>query len=131
MSFRFAALVFVPALVACPLLDQGSTDLTDGCPTEITFADGCDGDEGGVIVQADCDNGDRWEVLHLVAVGEDAEVPYDYECRLNGEVVEGGNVDFCGLDPDDAADSTQILVRARALCVLNNDDEDRNPAVSR
>lgn len=122
MSFRFAALVFVPALAACPLLDQSSTNLSDGCPAEIAFADGCDEDVGGVIVQADCDSGDRWEVVHLVAVSERDEVPYAYECRLNGEAVNGGDVDFCALDPNDATDATQILVRARALCGIEEED---------
>jgi hypothetical protein len=126
MSFRFAALVFVPALAACPLLDQSSTNLSDGCPAEIAFADGCDEDVGGVIVQADCDSGDRWEVVHLVSNNSDGggrdELEYTYECRLNGEAVNGSDVDFCALDPNDATDATQILVRARALCGIEEED---------
>ena len=95
-------------LTGCPLL--GGDEL-GGCPAVLTM-DQCD--RGGVILQADCSNGDRWEVI---ANDDDADFPYS--CKFNGDVVADDSTDICGLDPEDDGDRAQILIRARGVCGIN------------
>jgi hypothetical protein len=108
MLLRCLVLASMVLLAGCPLL--GGDEL-DGCPAVLAMEQ-CG--RGGVIVQADCSNGDRWEVI-----ANDDDDFDDYSCRFNGEPAGGDSVDICGLDPENDADRAQILIRARSVCGID------------
>ncbi len=66
------------------------------------------------VLQADCDNGDRYEVVSYGPFG-------DFRCVLNGVDIEVfNNETLCDLDDSDEADRRQVVVRAVTGCNLGS-----------
>ncbi|MDP2345143.1 MAG: hypothetical protein Q8O67_29630 [Deltaproteobacteria bacterium] len=90
--------------------ELGENDFSAGCPIgTLDLGEPCF--NGGEIMQADCDDGDRFEVV-LTNTGGGF-----FDCRLNGETfTDFSNTGLCDLDLDVPADRRQAIIRLRDGC---------------
>jgi hypothetical protein len=91
-----------------------------GCAQEELFIDGCPittldlsqcTEDGALLLRADCDNGDRWEIERDLVDGG------GFDCVVNGTFNASSDLrGICDLDADDEADRAQLLIRLREGC---------------
>lgn len=97
-------------IVAAGLVGCAQEELfIDGCPITTLDVSQCT-EDGALLLQADCDNGDRWELERDFSTD-------GFSCRLNGTNANGSSLrGICDLDADDEADRAQLLIRLREGC---------------